>query len=243
MNKPLFANNQIYHIYNRGVEKRVIFNNDKDRLRFIHCLFDFNDVNPSVNNYYYLNKSSEFDKYSEVGPRYIKKPRKLLVELSAFCLMPNHFHLLLKQKVENGIVKFMHKLGTGYAMYFNKKHERVGPLFQGKFKAVLVSRDEYFKYLPYYIHLNPLDLVMSEWRKHKIKDYNKAIKFLNQYRWSSYLDYTGLKNFPSVTQRDFLVEFIGKPIKYRRDTENWLKDNVNNWAKLSEFIISEVGPR
>lgn len=237
MNKPPFVNNQIYHIYNRGVEKRVIFTNDKDRLRFAHCLFDFNDTSPSVNNYYYLNK------YNEVGPDYIKKPRELLVELSAFCLMPNHFHLLIRQKIENGIVRFMHKLGTGYAMYFNKKHERVGSLFQGKFKAVLVNRDEHLNYLPYYIHLNPLDLIMPEWRKYKIKDYKKAVDFLDQYRWSSYLDYTDRKNFPSVTQRNFLIEFIGKPDKYRRDTEDWLGDNVDNWAKLNEFITSEVGPR
>lgn len=237
MNKPPFVNNQFYHVYNRGVEKRVIFTNDKDRLRFVHCLFDFNDTNPSINNYYYLNK------YNKVGPHYIKKPRKLLVELSAFCLMPNHFHLLLRQKVENGIVKFMRKLGTGYAMYFNKKYERVGSLFQGKFKAVLVNRDEYLTYLPYYIHLNPLDLIMPEWREYKIKDYKKAVDFLDQYRWSSYLDYTGRKNFPSVTQRNFLTEFIGNPDKYRRDTEDWLGDNVDNWAKLNELITSEVGPR
>ena len=236
MNKPSFVEDQIYHIYNRGVEKRVIFTSDKDRLRFIHYLFDFNDVNPSINNYYYLNK------YSEVGPHYIKKPRKLLVELSAFCLMPNHFHLLLRQKVENGIVKFMQKIGTGYAMYFNKKYERVGALFQGKFKAVLVSGDEYFKYLPYYIHLNPLDLITPEWREYKIRDYKKAVNFLDQYRWSSYLDYTGRKNFPSITQRRFLTEFVGQSDKYRRDTEYWLRDNAENWKKLKD-ITSEVGPR
>ncbi|OGN01512.1 MAG: hypothetical protein A3B91_00040 [Candidatus Yanofskybacteria bacterium RIFCSPHIGHO2_02_FULL_41_29] len=156
--------------------------------------------------------------------------------------MPNHFHLLIRQKADNGIVQFMRKLGTGYAMYFNKKYDRVGSLFQGKFKAVLINEDEHFKYLPYYIHLNSLDLISPEWREFKIKDYNKAINFLNKYRWSSYLDYSGYKNFPSITQRYFLEEFIGKPSKYKKDTENWLIDSGANWSKLNETISNEVGP-
>lgn len=127
MQKPSFVENQIYHIYNRGVEKRDVFLEDKDYLRFIHDLFEFNDENSALNVVYYFNRQSK-----EVELQYLekeRKPRKLMVEILIFTLMPNHFHLVVKQKRENGIVKFMQKLGTGYTNYFNKKYERVGSLF------------------------------------------------------------------------------------------------------------------
>ena len=219
MKKPNFVNNTIYHIYNRGVEKRNIFGDGKDHLRFIHDLFEFNDVRPAFNFNYYLNKQS-----IEVEPRYIKKPRKLLVEILAFCLMPNHYHLLLRQRLENGIIAFMQKFGTGYTMYFNQKYNRVGSLFQGRFKAVLVNQNSHLLYLSHYIHLNPLDLVMPDWREKEIKNYQKAIKFLENYRWSSFPDYIGIKNFPSVTQRGLILELFDGQKEYKNAIEHYLKE-------------------
>lgn len=219
MEKPKFVSdsNYIYHIYNRGVEKRKIFLDDTDYFRFIHDLFEFNDIAPA-------------GKFLTIGDRIsdnAKKPKKreLLVEILAFCLMPNHFHLLLRQLAENGIVKFMHKLGIGYTMYFNEKNERVGPLFQGRFKAVLIDNEAHFHYLPYYIHLNPLDLIMPDWKEGGVKDYRKVEQFLSSYRWSSYLDYIGKKkNFPSVISEKFLSEIWGSPQYYKADMKKWLKD-------------------
>lgn len=223
MRKPKFINDDaIYHIYNRGVEKRKIFMDDKDHFRFIHDLFEFNDENAALNVLYYLNLQT-----MEVQPQYIqkeRKPRKLLVEILAFVLMPNHFHLLLRQKRNNGIIKFMQKLGTGYTMYFNQKHERVGGLFQGRFKAIHIQKEPHFLHLPYYIHSNPLELKFPKWKEREIKDYKKAAKFLENYRWSSFPDYIGKKNFPSVTQRDFLLEFFGGPEEYKKDMIKWLKE-------------------
>lgn len=237
MERPVFTNNKIYHVLNRGVEKRNIFIDNHDYLRFIHCLFEFNDINPANNAFYHFHKLT-----NEVEPRYIgkeQKPRKLLVKILAFCLMPNHFHLLLQQIRDGGIVKFMQKLGTGYTMYFNKLRERVGPLFQGKFKAVLVDEEAHFLHLPYYIHLNPLDLKFPEWRNYggsTSLDWKGATKFLEKYRWSSYLDYIGKKNFPSVTQREFLTEFFGGPEQYKKDTIKWLKDlSTSDVLKLEEI--------
>jgi len=232
MQQPIFADNQIYHIYNRGVEKRNIFLDDQDRFRFIHDLFEFNDETPAANIYYKLNK---FQSY-EVKPRKIERePRKTLINILAFCLMPNHFHLLLQQKKENGIVKFMQKLGTGYTMSFNQKYERSGSLFQGTYKAVLVEKDSHFIHLPYYIHSNPLDLKFPEWRNKEIKNYKEAMKFLENYQWSSFPDYIGRKNFPSITQREFLLEFFGGPEQYKKDTINWLKEM--DLEKIKEIIL------
>lgn len=213
------ANNEIYHIYNRGVEKRNIFLEDKDSFRFIHDLFEFNDKNPTKNiNYYFLQNHTRAEFSNK------RKPRELLVEILAFCLMPNHFHLMIKQKTENGITEFMRKVGTGYTNFFNLKHKRVGPLFQGKYRIVIIKNEPQFIHLPFYIHSNPLDLIMPRWREEGIKDHRKAINFLENYRWSSLLDYTGRDNFPSLTNREFILEFFEGSEQYKNDMAKWLRD-------------------
>jgi len=220
MRKISFVEGGIYHIYNRGVEKRDIFLEDEDYFRFIHDLFEFNDEEPATLLYY----KKPFIQSYETKSHRIGSKRKLIVEILIFTLMPNHFHLLLKQRLENGIMKFMHKLGVGYAMYFNQKYERTGSLFQGPYKAILVEKDAHFIHLPYYIHSNPLDLKFPEWKNKEIRNYKEAMKFLENYRWSSFLDYIGKKNFPSVTQREFLLDFFGGPEQYKKNTIKWLKE-------------------
>ena len=230
MHKPPFVEDEIYHIYNRGVEKRNIFLDDEDYLRFIHDLFEFNDGNAvlSSNVRFSLRRPSQvktihLNKCLEVGPPNIKK-RKLLVEILVFTLMPNHFHLILKQKAENGIVKFMQKLGTGYSMYFNKKYKRVGGLCQGKFKAVVIEKESHFEHISFYIHANPLFG-------------GPTSKHLENYRWSSYLDYIGKKNFPSITSRDFILDFFEGEKKYLEQTKQWIKERKKNFEKIKEITL------
>ncbi|MFA5777269.1 MAG: transposase [Parcubacteria group bacterium] len=229
MEKPQFVEDQIYHIYNRGVEKRKVFLNKKDYFRFIHDMFEFNDGNPVINNFNYLNCIKN-KKTIEVQPR-CNKPRELLVEILAFVLMPNHFHFLLKQKQENGITKFMQKMGTGYTMYFNKKNERVGSLFQGRFKAVLIEKESHFIYLPSYIHLNSLDLI--DYRGSTSIELEEKLEFLENYRWSSYPDYVGHKNFPSITSRDQYLGFFGGQDGYKNEIKRLLKEDKK---RISEEI-------
>ena len=224
MEKPQFVNREMYHVYNRGVEKRDVFLEKTDYLRFVHDLFEFNDEAPALNFRYKLPQYQ----LHEVELREVeikeRKPRKLLVEILAFCQMPNHYHLLLRQKIDNGIVRFMQKLGTGYTNYFNTKEERVGALFQGRFKATYINREEYLEYLFYYIHFNCLDLIEPSWREGKIENYQKAINFLNSYRWSSHLDYIGKKNFSSITQREFLLDIFNGKENYKKSVKKWLKE-------------------
>ena len=224
MKNPIFENNYIYHIYNRGVEKRDVFLDEQDYFRFVHDIFEFNDEAPAANIYYKLPNLQSY----EVGLRKMKierKPRKCLVDIFAFCLMTNHFHFLIRQKQENGISMFMQKLGTGYTNYFNKKYERVGPLFQGKFKAVIIETDAQLRYLPLYIHANPIDIFKAN-IKHRDKrvDDKQIGSFLKSYRWSSYPDYIGEKNFPSVTQREFLLQLFGDSMRHYKEMMAWVKE-------------------
>ncbi len=222
MERPQFVNGEVYHVYSRGVEKRRIFMNNKDYFRAVHDMFEFNDTAPAQISYHHLHSSIPETRLQKLE----RKPRKLLVEILCFCLMPNHYHFLLRQLRDGGITEFMRKFGTGFTNYFNIKYDRVGPLFQGKFKAVHVTEQRHLLYLPHYIHLNPLDLYTPEWREKRIKNVAKPLEFLKLYRWSSYPDYIGRTNFPSITQRGFIQEIYGStdPERYLGDIKEWLSE-------------------
>lgn len=222
---------EFYHVLNRGVDKRDIFLNKNDYFRFIHNLFVFNDQkNSNHNNYWFSNQSAD------IGCRQNWQDlhtRELLVNIHFFCLMPNHYHLLLSPLVENGIPLFMKKLNMGYAKYFNERNNRIGALFQGKYKSILIKEDAHFLYLPYYIHFNPFDLKMPEWREGKILNINKALEYLESYRWSSHLDYTGIKNFPSVTQRKFFLELFEEEGGYAKSIRQFLNEmNIDDMGNI-----------
>ena len=216
----LYSNMEIYHVLNRGVDKRQIFMDKQDHFRFIHNLYEFNDQNRSELNYYKFRDFGANGKIAEAE----KKDRKPLVDILAFCLMPNHYHLMLSPRTEKGVPQFMQKVGMGYSKYFNQKYERVGTLFQGRYKQVLVTDDTHFLHLPFYIHFNPLDLIYPEWRDNKMSDPKKALEFLKSYRWSSHLDYLGVKNFPSILNMEPLMDIFGNHSDYQKLVENYLKD-------------------
>jgi putative transposase len=208
MNRDPFATNGIYHIYNRGTDKRAIYLDDNDRQRFIFNLYEFNDLNPAPNSFY---KTQSY----EVGPR------KKVVEILAYCLMPNHYHLMLRQIEDGGVTLFMRKLGTGYTMYFNKKYERSGSLFQGKFKSVPVETDEQLRYLPHYIHANPIDPLMGD-----------GIAQLSYSRWNSasaYLDHS----HDHVAETEFLQSLY--PEGYEVALRDWLR--VKNLEALTGTLL------
>ena len=199
-----------YHVINRGVEKRDVFLANGDFIRFIHDMYVFNDVRSAPN---YVVKERQHE-----------RQRKMLVHVHAYCLMKNHYHLLLSPITENGISAFMQKLNMGYAKYFNDKYERSGVLWQGTFKKMPITRDAHFMYIPYYIHLNPLDFKYPEWRAGAVKNSRKALAFLREYRWSSHLDYLGIKNFPSVLYPLQLADVLGSRARYEREIQDVISD-------------------
>ncbi|MEK9167829.1 MAG: hypothetical protein AAB769_00645 [Patescibacteria group bacterium] len=230
MRKHPFLNNHTYHIFNRGVEKRDIFLDENDYRYFVHDLFVLNDSEPFLNN-----KRTFAEKPGGIDRPRVPIIRDPLVDLFVFNLMPNHFHLEARQKVDGGITKFMRKLGTSYTMFFNKKYDRVGPLLQGTFKAVLLEKDPHFMYLPHYIHFNPLDLMPrhNDRGSTSIIVAEEKMKFLSEYKWSSFQDYIGKNNFPSVTEREFLLNFFGGVEGYKKAVLQWLGANEENGGKIT----------
>jgi putative transposase len=143
MRKLTFANEQYYHIYNRGTDKRPIFLDLNDLNRFLTSIVAFNSVEP-------IGSIFEYSLQKKVFGNSIPK----LVDIIAYCLNPNHFHLILKQLIDKGIEKFMHRLSLGYTNYFNEKNKRSGVLFQGRYKAKHIETNEYLLHLSAYINLN-----------------------------------------------------------------------------------------
>jgi len=204
---------EFVHVLNRGVDKRDIVLDDGDRARFLHDLYVFNDAEPAMNFLHHGRQGLAS-----------APPRNLLVHIHAFALMMNHYHLLLSACVENGISLFMKKLNMGYTKYFNEKYERVGTLWQSKYKGIAIERDAHFLYIPYYIHLNPLDYTYPEWRKGEVRNPQAALRELDKYRWSSHLDYIGIPNFPSLTYRHELEPLLGNRGEYERNIRDILRD-------------------
>ncbi len=153
MRKTTFIKNNYYHIFNRGVDKRALFLDKEDTQRFFQGMQEFNTVMPIGSIYELMLRRSKSEEYH--GDQYHgDQVSKKLVEFVSYCLNPNHFHFILKPISEKGIEKFMHRLGLGYVMYFNKKYKRAGSLFQGPYKGKLIDSNEYLLHLSAYVSLN-----------------------------------------------------------------------------------------
>jgi len=207
--KVPLVSGEYFHIYNRGNSKQEIFLDDKDKDRFIKLL-------------YLCNSKKKVNFRDDIVEQNIDafdfERDETLVSISAWVLMPNHFHIYITspspgegeegENEENraSIAMFMHKLCMTYAKYFNKKYNRVGSLFEGPFRSTHIESDNQAKYLFSYIHLNPVKLIDPRWKEKGINDINTALEHLDTYKWSSYHDHRGvlrkenkildLKNFP-----------------------------------------------
>jgi putative transposase len=211
LRKVPFAPGEYYHIYNRGVEKRDIFLDSADYDRFIRLLYLTNGDKPVV---FRLVQGLPLDEI-EVGEK--------RAALGAYVLMKNHFHILVKEIRTGGITGFMEKLQTAYSMYFNKKYQRVGSLFQGTFKSQHISADEHLRYLFAYIHLNPIKQVQADWKIVGIKDVDAAKRHLAAYPYSSYAPYTQAGHpHRSILAAQEFPEYFLKPQDFIASAHEWL---------------------
>jgi len=217
MRKVKFKKGKIYHVFNRGVEKRSIFNNDSDKWRFLQGLYLFNDNDISLGALYNIERENEGRINFILLKEFIRKypiEKEPLVRIMADCLMPNHYHLLIEELRENGISRFMHKLGAGYANFFNKKYSRVGPLFQGRFKAAEIKNDLQLQYILAYINvINPGQLIESNLKEKGVESVEGVMNFARKYSWSTNPDYIGIRD-SVIIDKGILKDFFPTPEKY-----------------------------
>lgn len=213
--KVPLVTNQIYHVLNRGIISRPIFQNKKDYERMLEAIFYYQNQNPLLSYSHFTRLHTE--RREEVLAT-LRKNKKFLVHIICLCLMPNHFHLLLKQLQKNGISVFIGHLSNSYVRYFNTKNERVGPLFQGKFKAVIIETNEQLLHVSRYIHLNPYSSVLV-----------KSLPELKKYPYSSLLEYLDLSK-TNLFQKEIILDqfkdiksyqkFVDDQAEYQRQLEN-----------------------
>jgi putative transposase len=215
----VYLDNGFYHIYNRGVEKRDIFVTEQDYKVFLKYLKEILSKPPDINKIItiFTLQGASFKGIPRQPKNYFDQ-----VKLLAYCLMPNHFHLIIQQTEKFLIEKFMRSLATRYSMYFNKKYHRVGKLFQGHYKAVLIDNDNYLLHLSRYIHLNP-------------QEYTKDL--INAY--SSYAEYLGIRKTTWI-KTDLILSFFKKSTLPGANNINTYKKFVENYKKDSTKIIGKL---
>lgn len=196
--KIVIANNEVYHIVNRSIAKIPIFKGKRDYQRALETIdfYRFTNSLLSFSHYKRLQRKKEEEFIENL------RKNKTLIEIFAFCLMPNHCHFLLKQNQNKGISIFMGNFLNSYARYFNTKYKRSGALFQSMFKAIRIESDEQLLHISRYIHLNPSSAYLIE------------IKALEGYPWSSFPEYTS--RIHSFTKTDFILNYFKTKGAYKK---------------------------
>jgi putative transposase len=196
----IYVDNGWYHIYNRGVNKQNIFKDKEDYTALLGMLKKYLSAKVKV-----YNKESHITTEIDNPDKTWEK-----INLHAYCLMPNHYHMLIEQTEKEAMTKFLRRVMTAYSMYFNRKYNRVGTLFQGRYKATGIRDDGYLLHLSRYIHTNPLDLGL---KKHELVNYE----------YSSYKNYLGLKNASWLKTKEILKFFSNEKVgdSYKHFVEDW----------------------
>ena len=222
-----FVPGSFYHVFNRGVDKRKIFLEEQDFWRFYILMFLLNDTD-------YRSQGRKTNAIiHDIDGALIKsvgQTGKPLVSILSFCLLTNHFHLLLRPLMSGGISRFMQRLSMAYSKYFNRKYERSGTLYESEFKAVGVQNEPHFIHIPRYIHLNALDLTDMNWREGAIENWDKALHFLDQYPWSSHPVFMGERQRMPVVDPELAVNLF--------DGQNEYVSFIKGWSmRESELLV------
>lgn len=217
--RPRVVAGELYHVYNRGVEKRVVFPSAAFYQRFVTGMRAFNNSRPVV--------LREFLKGENTGVGSLYEGKQL-VDICSFILMPNHYHLLIRPREDDGQALFLQKLGAGYTSFFNLKYGRVGALFQGRYKMKRIDSDQYARHIMAYIASNALDHDMPEWRERGVKDHNRAIKILRAHPWSSYASFAGNNAFGDIINTSFVNDFFDSQEDFESFVLSLTRDDLEN---------------
>lgn len=235
MRKEKTTINSFAHVYNRGNRKQSIVRDSKDKWHFLEMLYYFNDEFTLMNPFREVQKLLRPGLNKSFVWPLTWPERKPLVKIMAFSILENHFHLFLKEIQEGGITKFMRRLGTGMATYFNEKYQETGRLFQGPYKSKLVKEEIYFKYLSVYIQVKNVFELYPGGLTEAIRNFDKAYEWAIKYPYSSLGDYAGERNSP-IIEKDVLGEFFSRPEEYREFARQCIT-RMNLEEKLGSLIL------
>jgi putative transposase len=220
MRKVILANGEVYHVFNRSMERKPVFTSKKEYFRALTTVDFYHFANPPLK----LSKALILEKEKRIEFfRQLRNQGQQLVEILSYCLMPNHFHFLLRQQLDNGISRFLSNFANSYTRYFNTKYQRTGALFQGIFKAVRIENDEQLVHVSRYIHLNPvLSFLVNE-------------ENLEEYLWSS------LPEFLDIEKREIcstgpILSFFSSKNKYREFVHDQI-DYAKRLEKIEHLIL------
>jgi putative transposase len=223
MRKQQLVTGQIYHIVSRSIANFKIFNDDNDCNRILNLFQYFEVDNPPAKFSLFMSLKPVQDLGFQKYFYSLIKDQDKIVQIIAYCLMPTHIHLILKQLKENGISSYMRKILDSYTRYFNTLHKRKGPLWESRFKNVLVEKDEQLIHLTRYIHLNPTSAGL--------------VKKPELWKYSSHLEYIRSDQTNPITDHDGLLEI--KPKTYRKFV-NDQKDYQRNLALIKKIIYPNL---
>ncbi|OGF61597.1 hypothetical protein A2662_04240 [Candidatus Giovannonibacteria bacterium RIFCSPHIGHO2_01_FULL_45_33] len=213
MRKLKFVKGEFYHIYNRGVDKRNIFNNEYDVKRFLQSMDEFNTVKPIGSLFENSFVSEEIKS---------KRRSKQLVNFISYCLNPNHYHFILEESMDGGISRFIHRLSGGYTWYFNQHNKRSGALFQGKFKAKHIDSNEYLLNASIYVNLN--------YKVHQLG--GRAAKLVK----SSWEEYIGSNAEISICKEKIILNQFKNKSEYKAFALETMPILIEKKEKEKEFV-------
>lgn len=200
-----FEEGEWYHCFNRGVDKRPIFANEHDANRFMQLLYLANSDRPVD---LYNIRHPAFSRVAEI------ERGETLADIGCYCLMRNHYHLLIRERSEGGLSRFMQKVGTAYTMYFNAKYERDGHLFGGPFRAKHVGSDRYVQRVLHYIHANPAEIYEPEWKSGIVTNVIKLERNLIDYPFSSLRAFEDGRNYDPILSE--VIFDVARPVGARK---------------------------
>ena len=238
MRKEKFIPEEYYHIYNRTIANYRVFNDNKNATKLLQGFLLANSTKSS--EAFKCLRNNQPKATCDVALGWEKaletiKQGEKLVDLLCYAIMPDHYHLLVKEKKGNGVIDFVRKCDISISKYINKRNNRKGSLFDSRFKSKHVDSNEYLVHLSAYIHLNPLDVISGrEWREHKLNNWSEIKNSLFNYQWSSLkLFFNNNDSVPALNNLISGQEIITDQFKNNKEYEEFLKDwsvpeSVNN---------------
>lgn len=218
----------IYHICNRGIRKEKIFDNESDYFRFVLNLYRLNNKGESLRINPHRKSVDSFPEQDKI------------VEVLKWTLLPNHYHLLLYEKVNGGVLEFVKRLGNSFTKYINIKRETSGYLFQNSARIIPITNNRHFLYIPFYVDLNLLDLIYKKGEHRKI-DIKKSLEFFKNYKWSSFRDYfgDGTSTFSKIINRDLFYETFDTTSEvYHKELYEFFKGD--EYETLKDKLVKET---